>query len=73
MRRVLECMFCLLVVVAPVFSQTASEYSEKDKKKMAEIAQRPEVQQRIDEEGASEAPVDADWLSDDREEGSDTA
>ena len=31
------------------------------------------TQQRIDGEGASEAPVDADWDSDDGEEGSDTA
>jgi hypothetical protein len=34
---------------------------------------RNPTQQRIDEEGASEAPVDADWVSDDGEEGSDTA
>jgi hypothetical protein len=34
---------------------------------------RNPTQQRIDEEGASEAPVDADWVSDDRQEGSDTA
>src|SRR5262249_34847079 len=49
MRRIVQCVLCFLLV-APVFSQTATEYSEKDKKKMAEIAQRPEVQQRIDEE-----------------------
>ena len=49
MRRIVQWALCF-VLVAPLFSQTATEYSEKDKKKMAEIAQRPEVQQRIDEE-----------------------
>jgi tetratricopeptide (TPR) repeat protein len=37
----------LLVAVAPLFAQTATEYSDKDKKKLGEIAQRPEVLRRI--------------------------
>ena len=48
MRRSMYLILCLLLTL-PLFGQTASEYSDKDKKKMAEIAQRPEVQQRIDE------------------------
>lgn len=33
--------------VSPLLAQTATEYSDKDKKKLAEIAQRPEVMKRI--------------------------
>jgi len=33
--------------VSPLLAQTATEYSDKDKKKLAEIAQRPEVAKRI--------------------------
>jgi Peptidase family M48 len=38
----------LLATLSPIFAQqTATEYSDKDKKKLAEIAQRPEVIRRI--------------------------
>lgn len=33
--------------VSPLLAQTATEYSDKDKKKLAEIAQRPDVTRRI--------------------------
>ena len=36
--------------VSPLLAQTATEYSDKDKKKLAEIAQRPEVVNRIQNE-----------------------
>jgi hypothetical protein len=39
----------LLCAVSPLRAQTATEYSDKDKKKLAEIAQRPEVIHRIQE------------------------
>jgi len=44
-------MLCLAMVICWVsaIAQTKTEYSDKDKKKMAEIAQRPEVKSRIDE------------------------
>jgi predicted Zn-dependent protease len=35
--------------LSPLLAQTATEYSDKDKKKLAEIAQRPEVIHRIQE------------------------
>src|ERR1700756_5135276 len=35
------------------YAQPKTEYSEKDKKKMAEIALRPEVKSRIDEQWAA--------------------
>ena len=37
----------LLWFVSPLLAQTATEYSDKDKKKLAEIAQRPEVAKKI--------------------------
>src|SRR5215469_5138523 len=37
----------LLWVISPLLAQTATEYSDKDKKKLAEIAQRPEVIRKI--------------------------
>ena len=37
----------LLLLALPALAQTESQYSDKDKKKMAEIAQRPEVQAKI--------------------------
>ncbi len=41
-------MVCaLLGLVSPLLAQTATELNDKDKKKMAEIAQRPEVIHRI--------------------------
>jgi uncharacterized membrane protein len=41
-------MSCVLVCMAStVFAQTASEFNDKDKKKMGEISQRPEVIRRI--------------------------
>ena len=39
----------LLWAGTALFAQTATEYSDKDKKKLAEIAQRPEVIHRIQE------------------------
>jgi predicted Zn-dependent protease len=39
--------FTLLFAISPLFAQTATEYNDKDKKKLAEIAQRPEVIKRI--------------------------
>jgi peptidase M48-like protein len=39
----------LLWAVAPLLAQTATEFNDKDKKKLAEIAQRPEVIHRIQE------------------------
>lgn len=41
--------FLLLFAACPLLAQTKTEYSEKDKKKMAEIANRPEVRKRIDD------------------------
>jgi hypothetical protein len=41
---------CVLVCMASaVFAQTATEFNDKDKKKLGEIAQRPEVIRRIQE------------------------
>jgi hypothetical protein len=41
-------MLCaLLWAISPLLAQTATEYNDKDKKKLAEIAQRPEVIRRI--------------------------
>jgi predicted Zn-dependent protease len=37
----------MLFAISPLLAQTATEYSDKDKKKLAEIAQRPEVIRRI--------------------------
>jgi Peptidase family M48 len=37
----------LLWAASPLLAQTATEYNDKDKKKLAEIAQRPEVIKRI--------------------------
>ena len=37
----------LLWAISPLLAQTATEYNDKDKKKLAEIAQRPEVIKRI--------------------------
>jgi len=42
-------LFTLLFGVLPLLAQTATEYSDKDKKKLGEIAQRPEVIHRIQE------------------------
>jgi hypothetical protein len=42
-------LFTLLLGVLPLLAQTATEYSDKDKKKLGEIAQRPEVIHRIQE------------------------
>jgi Zn-dependent protease with chaperone function len=42
-------LFTLLFAVSPLFAQTATEFSDKDKKKLGEIAQRPEVIHRIQE------------------------
>jgi hypothetical protein len=39
----------LLWTVSPLLAQTATEFNDKDKKKLAEIAQRPEVIHRIQE------------------------
>lgn len=37
----------LLWAITPLLAQTATEYNDKDKKKLADIAQRPEVIRRI--------------------------
>jgi hypothetical protein len=39
----------LLWAISPLLAQTATEFNDKDKKKLAEIAQRPEVIHRIQE------------------------
>ncbi len=39
----------LLWTISPLLAQTATEFNDKDKKKLAEIAQRPEVIHRIQE------------------------
>jgi predicted Zn-dependent protease len=39
----------LLWAISPLLAQTATEYSDKDKKKLADIAQRPEVIHRIED------------------------
>src|SRR5206468_8133908 len=51
MSRRLITMFSvsLLFCWASAIAQTKTEYSDRDKKKMAEIAQRPEVKSKIDE------------------------
>ena len=36
-------LFTLLFAISPLFAQTATEFNDKDKKKLGEIAQRPEV------------------------------
>ncbi len=47
--------------LSPLLAQTATEYSEKDKKKLAEIAQRPEVQRRIQEAWDTRRRVDMEF------------
>jgi predicted Zn-dependent protease len=42
-------LFALLFTISPLFAQTATEFNDKDKKKLGEIAQRPEVIHRIQE------------------------
>ena len=42
-------LFLLLFAGLPLFAQTATEFNEKDKKKLGDIAQRPEVIHRIQE------------------------
>ena len=42
-------LFLLLFAGLPLFAQTATEFNDKDKKKLGEIAQRPEVIHRIQE------------------------
>ena len=42
-------LLTLLFTSLPLFGQTATEFNDKDKKKMGEIAQRPEVIHRIQE------------------------
>jgi hypothetical protein len=42
-------LFALLFMISPLFAQTATEFNDKDKKKLGEIAQRPEVIHRIQE------------------------
>jgi len=49
MRRRLLALLAIVAFSTAVLAQTSSDYSDKDKKKMAEIAQRPEVAQRIQE------------------------
>ena len=53
MSRRLITLSMMLFFLASAPAQTKTEYSEKDKKKMAEIAQRPEVKQKIDEQWAA--------------------
>lgn len=54
MRRVatllLSLLACILLLETALPAQNAGDYSDKDKKKLAEIAQRPEVQARIQDE-----------------------
>jgi Peptidase family M48 len=42
-------LFTVLFAVSPLFAQTATEFNDKDKKKLGEIAQRPEVIHKIQE------------------------
>jgi Peptidase family M48 len=42
-------LFLLLFAGLPLFAQTATEFNDKDKKKLGEIAQRPEVIHKIQE------------------------
>ena len=42
-------LFTVLFAVSPLFAQTATEFNDKDKKKLGDIAQRPEVIHRIQE------------------------
>jgi Peptidase family M48 len=42
-------LFLLLFAGLPLFAQTATEFNDKDKKKLGDIAQRPEVIHRIQE------------------------
>src|ERR1700736_4206906 len=42
-------LFIVLFAVSPLFAQTATEFNDKDKKKLGEIAQRPEVIHKIQE------------------------
>ena len=51
----------ILVMSLPGLAQTATEYSDKDKKKMAEIAQRPEVQAEINKRWNSKRREDLDY------------
>lgn len=53
-RKMLSaCMVLVMLSCIAAYAQTKTEYSEKDKKKMAEIANRPEVAARIDEAWAA--------------------
>jgi hypothetical protein len=47
--RLAMLLCALLCALSPLRAQTATEYNDKDKKKLAEIAQRPEVIHRIQE------------------------
>jgi len=42
-------LLTMLFAVLPLFAQTATEFNDKDKKKLGEIAQRPEVIHKIQE------------------------
>ena len=52
-RRYIATITLLLFFTGCAIAQTKTEYSEKDKKKMAEIAQRPEVVQKINDQWAA--------------------
>lgn len=45
--RVAITLCVLLCTISPLFAQTATEFNDKDKKKLGDIAQRPEVIRRI--------------------------
>ena len=49
LARLVALLCALTCTISPLRAQTATEYNDKDKKKLAEIAQRPEVIHRIQE------------------------
>jgi predicted Zn-dependent protease len=48
MRRVFACAFSAFFLLSCCLAGAQDQYSEKDKKKLAEIAERPEVQKEIE-------------------------
>jgi predicted Zn-dependent protease len=62
MRRIpIIGLFLALLLSLPGLAQTATEYSDKDKKKMAELGQKPEVQAEINRRWNTKRREDLDY------------
>ncbi len=65
MHRRFTSVFLFMTLVAlscPLFSQTRTEYSDKDRRKMAEIAQRPEIMAVINKRWETERRKDLQFV-----------